>query len=198
MTAYERLYNRWYKILNALSRVFFPYSVTGREKLPRGRALVCANHSSNLDPVLLPLAAGAENKIHILGKIQVFRIPLLGKILRKVGMLSVDRDANDVAAIRQITSVLKNDEKVAIFPEGHRYKDETPHEANSGVIRFAALCSAPLVPVYIPRKKRFLRRTRIVIGDPYFINAERKKLGAEDYSALTAELMEKIRRLGAE
>ena len=51
---------------------------------------------------------------------------------------------------------------------------------------------APLVPVYIPPKKRWFRFTTVVIGEPYYPQVESKKVSAEEYRAIAEDLMERI------
>ena len=68
-------------------------------------------------------------------------------------------------------------------------------QAKHGALKLAERSGAPIVPVYIPRKKRLFRRNTVVVGEPYYINHERKKLTTEEYDELAAELMRKINGL---
>jgi hypothetical protein len=49
--------------------------------------------------------------------------------------------------------------------------------------------------VYIPRKKPFFGVTNVIIGKPYFVNPDKKKLTPEDYAQLSNDLMGKIEEL---
>jgi 1-acyl-sn-glycerol-3-phosphate acyltransferase len=55
--------------------------------------------------------------------------------------------------------------------------------------------SVPIVPVYVPRNKKLFHAYTIVIGVPYMVNPERKKLSQMDYSTAADELMGKINAL---
>ena len=160
--------------------------------IPEGSALVCANHSKWLDPFLVVVAFGKQHHIHVMAKVELFRVPVLGFLLRKVESFPVDRGHNDVAAIRTSIKHLKNGEKLLIFPEGTRVSTDDAAIAKSGAVRLAARTGAPLVPMHIPRKKPIFRRLRLVIGEPYWID---RNLLAEGDTAAATEMMEKIREL---
>ena len=84
---------------------------------------------------------------------------------------------------------------VGIFPEGHRIADDTG-EAKRGAVQMADQMHVPVVPVFIPRNKKAFHTYTIVVGTPYDINPDRKKLSRDDYDRLSAELMDKISGLG--
>jgi len=99
-------------------------------------------------------------------------------------------------AIKGAMRLLKDGKKVGIFPEGTRVSTEDG-EAKSGAVRLAARMGVPIVPVYLPRKKRFLRFNRVAIGAPYLVELD-KKATPEEVERAAEELMEKIRKLGGE
>ncbi|MDR3278543.1 MAG: 1-acyl-sn-glycerol-3-phosphate acyltransferase [Oscillospiraceae bacterium] len=195
MSPEYRRYRRFYAVCWFLLGLFFKFDLRGRENVPRGAAMVCANHSSNLDPFILPFAFGRDEHPHMLGKAEIFKIPLAGKFFKGIGMFSVDRGISDTTAVRTILAYLKNGEKVVIFPEGHRVSESESVAAKSGALRLADKTGVPIVPVYIPRKKRIFSRISIVIGEPYFIDPEKEKLSAEDFTRAAAELMARIEAL---
>jgi 1-acyl-sn-glycerol-3-phosphate acyltransferase len=181
-----------YVVLRPLSALLYPQSQTGRENVPAGPCVVCANHSSNVDPVLVAFALGWRHFVHFLAKIELFRIPLFGWFLRRMQAVSIDRGKNDVNSVRVSMKYLKRGEKLLIFPEGTRVSEDDAVAAKSGAVRMAAKLGVPLLPVYVPRKKRLFRKVKIHIGKPYNVN----NLQNADYQALASELMEEIHRLG--
>jgi 1-acyl-sn-glycerol-3-phosphate acyltransferase len=186
-----RAYRVLYFFVN-LFRVVYRIQPVGRENIPEGRAVVCATHSSWMDPFFLMLAAGKEHHLHIMAKAELFKVPVLGYVMRRIGSYSVDRGNNDVAAIRTSLRYLKDDQKIAMFPEGTRVTSDEATAAKNGAVRLAARANAPVVPVYIPRKKWLFSRQRIVIGKPYFINPEHIKLSSETYTEIANDMLQKI------
>jgi len=159
-----------------------------------GAAMVCSNHSAMIDPFQIALAFGIDTNIHVLAKIEIFKIPVLSTILRKLGMISVDRSINDIASIKSSLNYLKNGEKVVIFPEGTR-SAEYAHAAKSGAVKLAERAGVPVMPVFLSRKKPFFKRSKVVFGAPYRIDKAEEKRTPDDYAALSEELMKKIQAL---
>lgn len=179
--------------LTPFMKIFYPYEVIGNENIPEGPAILCANHSNLIDPVLVAIAM--DRKKHFakfMGKKELFNKPILGNILSKMGGIPVDRDQNDIEAVKTTLATLKDGEKVMIFPEGTR-QSEDGHEAKVGVVRIAIKTKVPLVPIYIPRQKKLFKKVKIIIGESYYLESVPK----DEYRRLTDELMENIKILGA-
>ncbi|MDR1217453.1 MAG: 1-acyl-sn-glycerol-3-phosphate acyltransferase [Oscillospiraceae bacterium] len=197
MTAAKRFYRRAYALAAFLFGLFFRLEFIGRENIPSGAAVVCTNHSDWLDSVFLELALGKDDKAHIMGKKELLKIPLLSWFVRKMEMIPVDRSVSDTAAIRLSLGYLKSGAKVAIFPEGHRVSDGESSDARNGAVWLAVRAGAPVLPMYIPRKKPIFGRIRLVIGEPYAADGGEggKRLRSDDYGRLAAGLMDKINAL---
>ena len=196
MNREHRAYNRLYTFLTATLLLIFKYDAIGTENIPEGPAVLCANHSSNLDPMLLSLAAGRRHHIRYMAKIELFKVPVISSVIKAIGAFPVDRGNKDVRAIKTALKNLKNGEKIGIFPEGTRTKKAGDRPAKSGAIRLADQLNMPIVPVYLARKKRPFRKIRIEFGQPYRVNEERRKLSQEEYRKLAAELMDRINEMG--
>ena len=192
----NRIYKLFYILVYPVMVPLFRLKAVGKENIPEGAALFCANHSGYSDPVLVDLCCGFRNCIHFMAKKDLLRKPLLGAVLRWAGTFGVERGTADVEAIRTAMRYLKNGEKVGIFPEGTRVEKDGDMEAKSGAVRIAAKTGAPIVPVHIPRNKKPFRRTCITFGEPYIVQVDRKTVTGETYAALARELMEKIEELG--
>lgn len=192
---------RFYTFLVCIVRPFFclvhPCRLIGREKLPEKGGLFCANHSCLNDPVCLIAALGTRPQLHPMAKAEFMRTPVLGWLLKKAGVFAVERGKSDIAAIKTAMKYLKNGESVLIFPEGTRIKDGVDKNGNesegkAGAAMLAVRTGVPLIPVYIPPKKRWFHFTNIVIGEPYYPQVESKKGSAEEYQAIAVDLMERI------
>lgn len=170
--------------------------VQGTENLPRGQQCVyMANHQSNVDPpalfVVLP------PKIALMGKKEVFAIPVLGQILRRAGFVAVDR-ANPEAARRSVERVFEQVQKgmtYLVFPEGTRSPDGILQPFKHGICLLAIRRGIPIVPITVdggdvimPKKKWQLRpgTFRITIHPPVATAG----LNPEDRAALARRVRE--------
>lgn len=179
-------------LLRVLMFIIYPFRQTGRENVPEGPVLVCANHSSFLDPIFVGFAVSNKYPLYFMAKQELIDVPVLGWALKKIGVISVKRDASDLGAIRSAIRLLKNGEKVMLFPEGTRVKDGETITPKSGGIRIAAKVGAQVLPVHVPRNKRLFHMTKVTIGEPYELPRE-----IEDFDACAQELMDKIYSLGS-
>ena len=191
----SRLYRACYRIVRFFIGIFYRVDILGRENIPDGPAMICANHSSMLDPFLLVFAFGIDCQIHIMAKAELFRIPVLSQILRKLGMIRVNRGMTDMATVKSTLGYLQNGEKVAIFPEGTRTATDDSISAKNGAVRIAERAGVQVVPFFIPRKKPLFHKIPVVIGVPYRIEKQDEKRAAEEYAELADRLMEKIKAL---
>lgn len=174
--------------LRPLCKIFFPYKFEGREKVPEGPAIICGNHSSIIDPVLVAIAAGKEHIIHFMAKKELFSVFVVGFVLKHIDAFPVDRNTNDTGSVRTAMRYLKAGEKILMFPEGTRVSEDEAVAAKTGAVRLASRLKVPIVPVYIPRKKRLFSRIHIHIGDPIYI----EKTDDTDYDKLAEDLMRSI------
>lgn len=194
-------YRRYRVLFIFLRTVLFPfyrYKIIGRENIPEGGAMLCANHTSFLDPIFLAIALGIKRHPRFMSKASLFQVPVIGKIIAAVGSFPVERGKADINAIKTAISLLRRGEKVVIFPEGTRVRGDYGVAAKQGAVRIADQVNVPVVPVYIPGKKRLFGRHTVVIGVPYFVNPEKTKLSGEEYLQRAEELMDKIRALGSQ
>ena len=106
-----------------------------------------------------------------------------------MGIIPIDREHADTGAIRTALKVLKSGGIVGIFPEGTRMQEDVENSAKSGAVMLASRTAAPLVPVWLPRKKRLFHRIEIVVGDPYTLPVLR---GSGEYRSYADDLMRRI------
>lgn len=149
-TAFLRENLRWF---SAVFNRYHDVCIAGLECLPPGRALVVGNHNggtSTPDMFALMIAYweryGVESPAYGLAHDLVFRVPLLGALLRRAGALP--------AGHRSALAALAADAKVLVYPGGDldAYKPSSRrHEVifggRKGFIRLALRAGAPIVPV---------------------------------------------------
>ena len=141
---------------------------------------------------MLPYAMGRNNYLRIMAKVELRKVPVVGWVLAKAGVIFVKRGERDIDSVKSCLRALKSGEKLALFPEGTRVRSDDAVAAKSGAVHIAARAGVPIVPVFIPRDKKLFRVSRVVIGEPYTIRLENR----EDADQLSQDLMERIRRLG--
>src|SRR5580692_12740341 len=102
--------------------VYFRWRVYNPERVPlKGSVILAANHASFLDPPLV--GSGLKRDINYLARKSLFRIPLLGWILRTVNAVPVDRDGGGAAGLKAIIDRLHAGGAIILFPEGTRSND---------------------------------------------------------------------------
>jgi len=195
MKSSYKFYRGCYRLARVAIGLFYWFDVTGIENIPVGAALICSNHSSLIDPLFIAFAFGIDSFIHFIAKVELFRVPVLSAVITGLGAISVDRGILDIKTIKRTLGYFKSGEKVAIFPEGTRAAEDDYIAAKSGAVKLAEHAGVPLVPVYIPRKKRLFRKMQVVIGKPYSIEKPRQKRTQDEYAGLADILMAKIKSL---
>jgi len=189
-----------FKFLQSILRLFFnivyDIEVVGAENLPKdGSAIVCANHISFLDPLLL--GAFLDRHLHFMAKYELFKFPPLAWLLTKLGAFPVNRQSVEITSLKRALEVLKNGKAMGIFAQGGRDK-AVVHEddGKAGVAMFAVRGAAPVIPVGIKGSFWAFTRITINIGAPMrFEEPEGKKLRAAELSLLTKEIMREIKCL---
>ena len=189
----------------ALLRLFFRLEAKNPDHVPsRGPVLLVANHSSFLDPPLV--GAAVSRQLWFLAKVELFRIPLFGTLIRRLNARPVRRQGPDPGALRTALRVLEAEGALLIFPEGTRGEEGVLRPAKTGAGMLAVTSGAPVVPVYIsgsgrawPRGRRFFRPARItvVFGPPLSFDGGRRAGGHRraQYEAVGREMMAAIARL---
>ena len=151
-------------------RMLFPTKIIGKENIPKGACILSSNHTSNMDAVML--AVKTWEKKYYLAKKELFKNKIMGFFLKKFGAIQIDRQANDITAIKNCLKVLKNNKKLVIFPEGTRVHNENMElgEVKHGVAMFAIKAKVPIVPIFITKKPKMFRRNRIYVGTPFTLD----------------------------
>lgn len=164
----------------------------GRDNLPpRGPVILCSNHRSNFDPVLLSVVVRRD--LFFMAKASLFRVPLLNVLIRSLGAFPVERGIGDLRAVKRAIDIVRRGNVLAMFPEGHRLQGGgTPRRFSSGAALVASRTGATVVPAAIicHGRVRFFKRKLVRIGRPLTI----AELGLEDGSRESLQqASEKIR-----
>jgi 1-acyl-sn-glycerol-3-phosphate acyltransferase len=195
------LYRALATVVHALLRVLFTLEYTGRETVPEGGPVVVAgNHPSYLDPLLI--GVGMHRRVFFMAWDQLFRVPVLGGLLRAFGAFPVRLGTKDPNAFNAALDVLESGRVLGIFPEAGRTKLGPMNPLKTGAARLAIESGAAIVPVTITgafdawpssRMLPVLRKITVkyhapIVLDPAEVSARR------DDRAFHEEVTERIRR----
>ncbi len=138
-----------------------------------GPVIIAPNHVSYLDP---PTAGSGYRRVtHFMAKQELFKIPVLGWLIKAVGSFPVKQHSADRAALRTALDLLAKGEVVCIFPEGTRSLDGKLLPAQAGIGMVALKSRAPVVPVALIGTDRVLpphssffhfAKVKVVYGKP--------------------------------
>ena len=193
-----------YYVVGLVTKILHPVTVEGLETLPDSGVLLCPNHSSNWDPILVALNLPINYRLHIMAKEELFQNPLLGWLLRKVGAFPVSRGNNDINTVRTSIQTIKDGDNLLIFPEGttiHNgigYVDGLPAHAKAGVAMIGVRTGAKLVPAFVDGEKKLFHRTRIIFGSPYEPHYTGRRGTSDEMQKIANDLLEAAYALGGQ
>ena len=188
-------------ITKRLFKKIFRIEAYGVENIPEGPCLVLSNHRSHLDPPVLNSVF--PEPIRFLAKEELFKIPLLGKLLPHMGAIPVKRGSGDVKVLEMALELLHKGCKVGVFPEGTRANPGEFLKPKLGAGLIAIKSGKPVLPVYIggtdvvmPRGVKFPKPghpIKVVIGKAFYMsNLEDSPKG---YRIAVNAIMERIKEL---
>lgn len=175
--------------------------IAGAEHLPaRGGAVVAANHTGYLDfAVVGHLGLERGRLVRFLAKSGVFEAPLVGRAMRAMRHVPVDREQGAGAA-RQAMRLAAAGEMVGVFPEATISRSWLVKPLAPGAAAIAISAQVPLVPVVTFGGHRVLtvdRRGSLRRGTPVSVRVgEPLHPGPDDDPhAVTTELASRLAAL---
>ncbi len=189
--------------LRFISILCFRMRVTGRGHLQRrGPFLICPNHASYLDGLLvwaaLPLREALRT--HFVGFSEIFNRMPLKMFARHPRLILIDINSNLIEALRACADIMEQGGIVCYFPEGQRSVDGNIQPFKKGVGILIRELGVPVVPTYIhgtfdawPRHRRYPRpaAVRILFGRMVDL-PELGKGGADSYQSVADALRLKV------
>ena len=154
--------------------VWLRFRARGLENIPAsGGGLILGNHSSFLDPLLIGMPL--TRPVSFLARDSLFRIPVVGWILRNTYVKPLNRENASTASIRETVQRAEQGFLCGLFPEGTRSPSGEVGEFKPGFIALVRRMDRPIYPVGIAgthlalgRQSLFLKpyRVRLVFGKP--------------------------------
>ena len=200
-------YKFFYTLAKILARVFFRMRVVHPERMIESGPLILAvNHSSFFDPPLAGICS--RRAVYFLARKTLLQWPFFGPLFPDMNVIPVERDGNDMSALREVIKKIREGNGVLLFPEGTRSKDGNIQPARAGIGLVSAKTGAPVLPMRIfgaydafPKNSRRLHFSKItvVLGEPIFFSPD-EIAGAtrETYQAFSDRVMEAIGALRIE
>lgn len=154
------------KVLYSLLRIIFSIYlrwghrlfIKGAEHIPsHGPAILCANHSSYFDSMLVGLCT--RRRVRFMIDVRFARNPLLGFFIRHGGAISINLTGKDKEGMKEALDTLANGGIVAVFPEGRLSRTGLLSRPKPGAAYLAAISGAPLIPISIDGAFHVYRRS---------------------------------------
>ncbi len=143
------------------------------ERYPKsGGGLICSNHQSNLDPMLVGVTC--RRNVYYLAKKSIFKKQPLKLMQNTLHCIAIDR-GRGISGIKNTIKKLKQGKLVLVFPEGSRSKTGKMQTIKGGFLTLARKTKSPLIPAGIegahaayPPGSSFPRlgHVHVAVGEP--------------------------------
>ena len=162
------LYNICKNVVFVFCKSVYRFEVVGLEnfaEIPKDQGLLlCSNHVSLMDPPAIGSACPKE--MSFMAKAELFKIPLLGKLIANLNAFPIKLGASDRASIKTALHILNDGKALIMFPEGTRMKGGIMGEGKPGAGFLALKTDAWIMTVAVIGHYKLFRKTKIVFGKP--------------------------------
>lgn len=160
------------------------YRIVGSVRIPTSGAVIIApNHVTNIDPLITAYVVWRTGRVpRFLAKASLFRVPVLGAILRGTGQIPVERAGRQREAdpLDRASGLVSDGLALLVYPEGTLTRDPElwPMRGKTGAVRLALEYDVPIIPMahwgaqrilprYSKRLSLFPRKdVDVLIGEP--------------------------------
>lgn len=188
-------------VVAPLFRFFMRVKAIGTENVPKdGGIVLCSNHIAAVD--VISIGAVCPRQLTCVAKKELFSIPVLGWVMRKLEAIKLDRGGSDVAALKASIKAAEAGRVLTIFPQGHRCPGvnpaTTPIKHGAGMIAYHAKCDVVPVCINIKGAKYGLfKRVEVIFGKPIsYSELGFNEGGRDEYLAATEKIFKEICALG--
>jgi len=179
--------------------------VTGMEQLdPNQTYIFAGNHCSQYD--IFAFQGYFPHDFRWIAKKELFRIPLFGQAMHRVGYIPIDRSHGRQAlkSLDEAAKRIASGSSVLIFPEGTRSGDGMLHEFKTGAVMLAIKAGVPIVPLgfngsyevlakgtFLPRSGEITIRVGPPLATGHYKSADKQALAGELHAAVEKLLEER-------
>jgi 1-acyl-sn-glycerol-3-phosphate acyltransferase len=172
--------------------------IFGLENLPDEPSVITPNHASHFDIAALLGFLPGNNRFA--AKRELFREPVLGMVMKTLGMIPIDRDdpAESIARLNRLQD--RGAFSLIMFPEGTRSPDGRMLDFKKGAFTLAIKLGRPVVPIAIHGTSGVMPRGRYLSILPGTVVLEvlprisTAGLGYADRDGLREETARRIRQ----
>lgn len=166
--------------------------IRGHEHIPaKGAFVLSPNHYSEIDPVVMAVAIWKAGRVpRFMAKASLFRVPVVGRILKAAGQISVERSgrpSSQSEPMEAARTLVREQLGVVIYPEGSLTRDPDlwPMRGKTGAVRLALAGDLPVIPMATWGVQRILprygklslwpprKRVRVAVGPAVDLDAFR-------------------------
>jgi 1-acyl-sn-glycerol-3-phosphate acyltransferase len=197
----DRLWRFARSFVEPITLALAPAAAYGVGRIPHDRgAVVAANHFSGIDHPLI--GCFIPGITYFLAKSELFEIPVLGRALESMGVISIRRGESDREALRRAREHVRRGHLVCVHVEGTRQRLGYPGPVQPGGLMIAMQEGAPVVPLgldtfgWSPVNRR---SCALVFGDPIELDhLPRNRAGYAEAAQLVQEEIARLWRLAVE
>ena len=175
------------------SKIVYRVKFIGKENIPKkGPVIFCSNHKSFLDPPLIQVSCKRDDT-RFLAKQELTKNPFFAFLGKAFNVILVKRDEKDLTSMKEAIKTLKQNNAIAIFPEGTRNGLKKGIKPKTGVSYFALNSDAVLIPIGIKGGEKPFQKTIVTYGKP--LNLDEFKENKKDraiFEKATDKIMENI------
>ncbi len=173
-------------------KLFYKFEIEGLDHLDLSRNyIVVANHLNWQDPLVLGGVLPFETRF--MAKKELFKYKIVAAFLTKIGVFPVDRDANDLKAIKMALGILKSGQSLGLFPEGTRNKGFESLPVKSGTAMLAVKTKTMILPISLDSFYKIGQPLRVLFHNPVELSEYYdQKVESETYEALSKKIMDDI------
>lgn len=193
-------YMKLHLVLAPIIRFFLRVHAHGTENIPKdGGVIICSNHIAIRD--VFVIAVSSKRQVKFIAKKELFKVPLLGRVIRALGAVPLNRKGADLSAIKTSISLVEGGDLISIFPQGHRNPGVEPKntEVKNGAALIAYHSGADILPAFISVKKHkygLFKRVDLYFGS-IIPNSELgfEKGGSDEYKIAGEKIFVEILKL---
>lgn len=153
--------------------------------------IICANHLNYLDATAVVVCN--KKNVRFICKDTMFHNPFLNWILHLVNAIPINRDKQDIEAMKRSIRALKNKELLGIFPEGTRKGMSKNIKAKNGAAFMALRTKVKIIPLGIQGSFKPFTKVYLNYGKPLdFSEYYGKEKDKDVLEKVTKEIMDNI------
>lgn len=155
------------------------------KNLFKGPLIIVSNHNSFLDPIIVSIPLWSR-RVSFIATEELFKKKIWNFFFRAIRCIPVNKKNVSMKTFKQAKETINRGHTVMIFPEGRVDSQDEICAFKSGAVMFSILCDAPIVQIYLEKRKHWWNRQRIIIGN---------KINVKDLLTSKVPSMEEIQKV---